>query len=62
MNSEINHITEQIIGSAIEVHRVVGPGLLESAYEQAMMIECRRNGLEAQNQVAIPITYEGRDY
>ena len=56
---ELNDLTEKVIGMAMKVHRILGPGLLESAYEQAMMIEFRRNGIPAQNQVLVPITYEG---
>jgi GxxExxY protein len=56
---ELNDLTEKVIGLAIKVHRILGPGLLESAYEQALMIEFRRNGIQAQNQVLVPIVYEG---
>ena len=55
----LNALTEKIIGLAMKVHTTLGRGLLESAYEQALMIDFRRNGLEAQNQVPIPIMYEG---
>jgi len=54
-----NALTEQIIGLAIKVHRTLGPGLLESAYEKALLFECERNGLDAKHQVLIPIIYEG---
>ncbi|MGD9611829.1 MAG: GxxExxY protein [Kiritimatiellia bacterium] len=56
---ELNELTEKVIGLAIKVHRILGPGLLESAYEQALMIEFPRNGIQAQNQVVVPIVYEG---
>ena len=56
---DLNELTEKVIGLAIKVHRILGPGLLESAYEQALMIEFRRNGIQAQNQVLVPIVYEG---
>ena len=56
---ELNELTEKVIGLAIKVHRILGPGLLESAYEQALMIEFRRNGIQAQNQVLVTIVYEG---
>ena len=55
----MNELTEKVIGLAIKVHRILGPGLLESAYEQTLMIEFRRNGIQAQNQVLVPIVYEG---
>ena len=54
-----NALTEQIIGLAIKVHRTLGPGLLESAYERALMVEFRRHGIKAESQVLIPIIYEG---
>ncbi|MGD9782746.1 MAG: GxxExxY protein [Kiritimatiellia bacterium] len=56
---DLNELTEKVIGLAIKVHRILGPGLLESAYEQALMIEFRRNGIQAQNQVLVPVVYEG---
>ena len=56
---DMNELTEKIIGIALKVHRILGPGLLESAYEQAMMIEFRRQQIPAQNQVLVPIEYEG---
>jgi GxxExxY protein len=52
-------LTEQIIGCGIEVHRALGPGLLESAYERAFAIELRRSGLTFQSQVALPLFYKG---
>ena len=59
MVMDMNELTEKIIGIALKVHRILGPGLLESAYEQAMMIEFRRQQIPAQNQVLVPIEYEG---
>ena len=53
-------LTEKIIGCAIEVHRQLGPGLLESIYESALAIELEPNGLQFQRQVAYPISYKGR--
>ena len=53
---EINKLTEKIIGCAIEVHRVLGPGLLESVYEAALYIELSDAGLKYQRQVNI--TYQ----
>ena len=55
----LNELTEKVMGLAMKVHSTLGRGLLESAYEQAFMIELRRNGLKACNQVLIPILYEG---
>ena len=56
---ELNAITEKIIGCAIEVHRNLGPGLLESVYDKALCYEIGANGIEYQNQVIIPIVYKG---
>ena len=56
---DLNALTEQIIGLAIKVHRTLGPGLLESAYEKALMVEFQRHGIKAESQVLIPIAYEG---
>jgi GxxExxY protein len=54
-----NEITNQIIGSAIEVHRLLGPGLLESAYERCLSRELELRGLRFQQQVALPVVYKG---
>jgi GxxExxY protein len=55
---EINEITEKIIGSAIEVHRLLGPGLLESAYEECLAFELQAKGLNIQRQKAVPVVYK----
>jgi GxxExxY protein len=55
----LNRITEQVIGAAIEVHRVVGPGLLESAYEVCMVFELRERGLRVEQQKPLPVVYKG---
>ena len=55
----LNEITERIIGCAIEVHRHLGPGLLESAYEEALCIELDLQGLGFQRQLALPALYKG---
>jgi len=54
-------LIERVIGSAIEVHRELGPGLLESVYEQAMMYELADRHIAARNQVDVPASYKGRD-
>ena len=56
---ELNDLTEKIIGCAIKVHRVLGPGLLESAYEVCLVHELRQAGLKAERQLALPVIYEG---
>ena len=50
----INVITERVIGAAIEVHRVLGPGLLEGIYETALCIELDERGIKDARQVQIP--------
>ncbi len=57
---EINKITEKIIGCAIEVHRNLGPGLLESVYEEALCVEFDMQGLHYQRQMSIPVNYKSR--
>lgn len=52
-------LTEQIIGAAIEVHRCLGPGLLESAYEECLCHELHLRKLNFQRQVSLPVTYKG---
>jgi|TARA_B110001454_G_scaffold190652_1_gene189961 GxxExxY protein len=52
-------LTEQIIGAAIRVHRELGPGLLESAYETCLCYELSLNGLQIEKQKVIPISYRG---
>ncbi len=51
-------ITEKIIGAAIEVHRVLGPGLLESAYEECLNYELANSGLRVQRQKILPLVYK----
>ena len=54
----INNITEKIIGAAIEVHKGLGPGLLESAYEECLCYELSQNGLAFERQVPLPVVYK----
>src|SRR5438045_2840176 len=54
-----NAITDKIIGAAIEVHRLLGPGLLESAYEECLCHELGLVGLHFQRQVHLPVVYKG---
>jgi len=53
-----NQITEKIIGCAIEVHKNLGPGLLESAYEECLYYELKNIGLVVQKQVPMPLVYK----
>ena len=52
-------LTEQIIGAAIEVHRELGPGLLESAYEECLCHELHLRGLRFKRQIDLPVVYKG---
>ena len=52
-------LTKDIIGAAIEVHRTLGPGLLESAYEECLCHELHLRGLDFQRQVALPVKFKG---
>jgi len=52
-------LTSEIIGAAIEVHRALGPGLLESAYQAAMCRELSIRGIEFLQQVDMPLSYKG---
>lgn len=54
-----NEISEKIIGAAIEVHRILGPGLLESVYEDALCHELHLRGLRFKRQQNVPIPYKG---
>ncbi|MBV9210154.1 MAG: GxxExxY protein [Acidobacteria bacterium] len=57
---DINELTEKIIGCAIEVHRQLGPGLLEGTYEAALCIELESANLHCQRQLILPVVYKGR--
>ena len=56
---DINEISGQVVDSATKVHRALGPGLLESAYEACLAFELHRRGLKVETQVEVPIHYEG---
>lgn len=53
-----NEISKKIIGAAIEVHKQLGPGLLESSYEICLAYELKQLGLSIQTQVALPVVYK----
>lgn len=57
---DINKTTEAIIGAAIEVHRHLGPGLLESAYEECLCEELSLRKIPFKRQVALPVAYKGK--
>ncbi len=54
----LNQITEAIIGAAIEVHRALGPGLMESAYEPCLAYELVQRGWKVAQQVPLPVVYK----
>lgn len=56
---EIDRLTETVIGAAIEVHRAIGPGLLESAYEECLAFELSLRGLRFERQKPLPVRYKG---
>lgn len=55
-----DQLTQQIIGAAIEVHRLLGPGLLESVYEEALCHEMSLRDIPFARQVAVEVVYKGR--
>ena len=55
---DLNQITERAIGAAIEVHRALGPGLLESAYESCLAYEIAQRGLKVEQQKPLPVVYK----
>ena len=54
----MNQITNKIIGCAIDVHKSLGPGLLESAYEECLSYELQNAGLKIERQKAVPVIYK----
>jgi GxxExxY protein len=61
MALEHEDLTGRIIGAAIEVHRTLGPGFLESIYENALAIELRRREIPFSRQLAVPVLYHGAE-
>jgi len=57
--ADVNEVTERIIGAAIEVHRALGPGLLESAYEECLCHDLTLAGLSFDRQRSLPVEYKG---
>lgn len=56
---DINDLSGKVIGASIEVHRHLGPGLLESAYQQCLVFELEQQGLKVATEVILPLTYKG---
>jgi GxxExxY protein len=57
--NDINQLTGEVIGAAIEVHKELGPGLLESIYEECLCIELNNRGIFYERQKDLPIKYKG---
>ncbi len=57
----LQDLSRTIIGAAIEVHRELGPGLLESVYEECLRVELESKGLNVKTQVDIPLVYKGKE-
>ena len=57
-NLKINGLTEKIIGSAIKVHRTLGPGFLESVYQAALAFELSKLGIPFEKEKSLPVEYE----
>lgn len=58
---DYNELSSSIIGASIEVHKILGPGLLEKIYERALAHELTLSGYKVQSQVQVPIIYKGID-
>jgi len=59
IDMDLNHVSSRIIRSAIDVHRELGPGLLESVYQSCMLIDLRKAGIRVESEVALPVYYLG---
>jgi GxxExxY protein len=59
MEQKLNLITQTVIGAAIEVHKMLGPGLLESAYQECLFHELEFQGLNAKREIWVPLHYKG---
>ena len=57
---EVNALSNRVIGLAIEVHRTVGPGLMESVYKECLCMELEEAGIAFQSQAMVPVHYKGR--
>jgi GxxExxY protein len=59
MKDLLNKLSKEVIGAALEVHSVLGPGLLETTYELSLQHELQLRGYEVQRQIPLPIKYKG---
>ena len=60
MSKDANQVSGAVVSAAMKVHAVLGPGLLESAYEKCLTYELRKRGYEALTQVVLPVVYDGQ--
>lgn len=60
-DEDLDELAHSVIGAAIEVHRVLGPGFLESVYKEALCVELRLRGIEFARQAPVPMYYKGRN-
>ena len=58
--NDLNSLSNKIIGAALEVHQILGPGLLESTYQEALMAELCFRGIHALKEVSVPLIYKGK--
>ncbi len=58
--TELNQLSSRIIGAAINIHKELGPGLLESVYSACMVVELTRLGLNVKSEVSLPVIYRGQ--
>ncbi|MGR3983595.1 GxxExxY protein [Pseudoalteromonas sp. 1181_04] len=58
---ETDLLTQKVIGCAIEVHKQLGPGLLESSYENCLIYELQQIGIKAVSQIELPVSYKGME-
>ncbi len=57
-----NEISYKIIGASIELHKALGPGLLESVYEESLALDLRASGLKVKQQVSVPMSYKSLNF
>ncbi|AFZ56939.1 GxxExxY protein [Anabaena cylindrica FACHB-243] len=61
LGQDMNELTGEVIGAAIEVHRVLGPGFLEEVYKEALVVEFMIRGIHHEIEKSISLTYKGHD-
>ena len=57
----LDELSHKVIGACIEVHRLLGPGLLEAVYVECLASELAEQGIEVQREVVVPIRYKGKE-